>query len=491
MSATTTPVTTPQHDTFADWLSPILVKELRQGLQTYVFAIIFMGIQATMILTFGLQALISDGTGQELRDVDWFFWAMIWGPAIIIMPLRGMSAVTTEHKAQTLELMQMTHMSSFRIILGKWVGIVVQTLLLLISLLPYAILRYFFGGVNLTEDLGSISFIMLASMTLTAITIAASTLPGIFRGLVSIVVVWTMIGVATSRVFGGGSWGPFGVRTSLDSWQTILSLILLGGSYIVFCLELAASRIAPEAENHALRKRLIAFAVLLGSLGVIAIVKINSWGSHIGASAMAFGFPILLWTVVDALTELPNPNPHTYSAIAKKPWIVRRLGMALHPGWPSGLLFFIVVWGLYFMGLVIVDRGPSGARDQVLIIPMLVAGWIFTPLLPLLWLKNLKQRMVGFVGIQLLCWLIYIVAQNIVYRNGTGGREMSAAIGAIPSCSLYYLMDHGMTDHLTKSLVPIASLTTGGILLVLIFYAFREFRLMLRVERVARTGDSI
>ena len=487
MSAATS-VPKPLHDTFADWLSPILVKELRQGLQAYVFAMVFIGIHTTMILTFGLQALASDPDGLGLQETDWFFWAIIWGPALIIMPLRGMSAVTAEHKAQTLELMQMTHMSSFRIILGKWVGIVVQTLLLLVSLLPYAILRYFFGGVNLTQDLVNIGFILLASLTFTAWTIAASTLPGILRALAAIAIIWFMIGIASSRIF-GGSTSLFGLR--IMSWAGIGALLLVACSYILFSLELAASRIAPEAENHALRKRLIALAVLLGSLAVVAFIRFYGLSDNIASAAMALSVPIVFWTVMDALTETPNANPHTYSAIAHKPWVLRRLGMALHPGWPSGLLFSIVVWCLFFLGLGVANASRSIESQWVWATAVAVGGWMLTPLLPLLWLKNLKQRLVGFLGIQLLCWLVYVISQTILNRDGMGGREMSAVIGAIPSCSLYYLMDHGMTLHLEKVLMPIATITTGGILLVLILYSIREFRLMLRVERVARKGDGI
>ena len=52
---------------FSDWLSPILVKELRQGLKSRVFAGSFIVMQVVMILTMGLRLLEQSerGTGAD------------------------------------------------------------------------------------------------------------------------------------------------------------------------------------------------------------------------------------------------------------------------------------------------------------------------------------------------------------------------------------------------------------------------------------------
>ncbi len=488
MATPTTATLDPQHDTFADWLSPILVKELRQGMKTYAFATVFIGIQLVMILTFGIQALFTKGPQADFSDAEGFFWAMIWVPALIIMPMRGMSAVTEEYKAQTLELMQMTHMSSVRIVIGKWIGIVAQTLLILTSLLPYAILRYFFGGVDLTADLKNMVMIMLASVTLSASMIAISTLHGALRGLVTIAFVWAALGLGNMGryLFRGGS-GSFFFGSSMMSWWAVAGVGLIAAGYTAFSLEIAASRIAPEAENHAMRKRLVACAVLLAATAFVVLLRVLGWDREYGVGALGMTLPILVWTMVDGLTELPIANPQTYRTMATRSWLVRRLGIAFHPGWPSALIFAMLTFGLFFAALA--RSIPITAKaDELRTMMILAGGWLLTPLLPLLWMKNLKQRMMGFLGIQLLCLLLFIVANIMKDHSRLASGEGWTALSFIPSCSLYIAMDEGFANGVAQELAAISGVVTLGILAILLLRAMNEYKLMLKVERITRQG---
>src|SRR6188474_3353491 len=137
----------PTHgNDFADWLSPILVKELRQGLKSRAFVVTFIIVQVVMILLVGMQLLtLAGGGGRGAMDAfDGFFWAFVWLPLLVMMPARGLTAVSEEVKANTLDLVQLTRLSAFRIVFGKWVALVSQTFLLVAAILPYAVLRYFF-----------------------------------------------------------------------------------------------------------------------------------------------------------------------------------------------------------------------------------------------------------------------------------------------------------------------------------------------------------
>src|SRR5438128_7317412 len=71
---------------FADWLSPILVKELRQGMRARVFVSSFLILQALMIFNV-IVGLLSSAQQADTSFSSGFFWWMIGLPVLLIMPL--------------------------------------------------------------------------------------------------------------------------------------------------------------------------------------------------------------------------------------------------------------------------------------------------------------------------------------------------------------------------------------------------------------------
>ena len=82
--------------------------------------------------------------------------------------------MSEETRANTFDLVQLTRLTAFRITLGKWLALVAQTALLVAALLPYAVLRHYFGGVDVITDLVIIAHLMMASFVLTAGAVALS-----------------------------------------------------------------------------------------------------------------------------------------------------------------------------------------------------------------------------------------------------------------------------------------------------------------------------
>ena len=167
-----------KHSDFGDWLSPMVVKELRQGMRSRIFVAAFYLTQLLMILSTVFGLIAASRTENVPSDLFGFlsglFWFMVSVPLLFVMPLLGFGALHTEMKAGTLELVFLTRLSAWRIVAGKWTALMAETLLLVCAILPYVILRYFLGGVNIIEDLQSLFFLLLASALLTAATLAMS-----------------------------------------------------------------------------------------------------------------------------------------------------------------------------------------------------------------------------------------------------------------------------------------------------------------------------
>ena len=165
---------------FSDRLSPMLVKELRQGLRTKVFTSAFILLQVLLLFSTSIASL-APGAGPALDGFFWFFLSLALS---FIQPLRGINALNEETRLNTLELILLTKLDALRIVTGKWASIVGQSALLAVAVLPYVVLRYFLGGVDIVHDLAYLLILLFLSAILTALTVGFSAFPSvILRGL--------------------------------------------------------------------------------------------------------------------------------------------------------------------------------------------------------------------------------------------------------------------------------------------------------------------
>ena len=158
---------------FSDRLPRMLVKELRQGMRARTFVAVFLGLQCflALVMLFATTATSLTGTGSVVSQIIFLFFCLA---VLVVQPLRAMNALHGEIKSTTIDMMVLTRLTARRIVAGKWASIVAQTLLLLVSIIPYLILRYFFGGMNLFAELLALFSIAILSACLTAINVGLS-----------------------------------------------------------------------------------------------------------------------------------------------------------------------------------------------------------------------------------------------------------------------------------------------------------------------------
>ena len=90
---------------FSDKLSPMLVKELRQGLRTNTFVVLFLVLQALLALVLLIAGPIaaseagsSGAAGQAVSKIIFCIYAL---GVLVVQPLRGISAIASEPKQNT------------------------------------------------------------------------------------------------------------------------------------------------------------------------------------------------------------------------------------------------------------------------------------------------------------------------------------------------------------------------------------------------------
>jgi hypothetical protein len=406
-AATTRPAPRWRGDDFPSWLSPMLVRELRQGVQSGGFAWTFVVLQGLMflLLSWAVTTLGSNPASPMNTAFNVFFWLVVGAVVAVVVPLRAVTSVSSERLGNNLDLVRLTRLSATRIIVGKWLAVVAQAGLIAVAVLPYLVLRYFFGGVNLVRDLQAFGWVVALSMVVAAWAIALSTL-----------VAWARI--AAGLLSGGGAFfvwilwmeGALGRVFGFMGVTTQLAILGLLGLYTVALLEFAASRIAPAAENHALRKRSLALAVACLWVGV------GGWANQATAIwTMAATFPLVLFWAIEAQLELPTAVQSIYTGFARYGSAGRAAAAIFSPGWASGLVFVVLLVGGCLSGWIVVTTKAAGTGRELVgtTIGAILAAAIVFPLPFVVYLQRLRQGLLLYLLVQLCCFMAFVFVQAV------------------------------------------------------------------------------
>jgi hypothetical protein len=361
----TSPSLSPGGRRLDDRLSPILVKELRQGMRARVFLLSFLLLQVFLVVLV-LYNLAAQGDYNALSVSNGFFWVIIGFALLVLMPLRGLVAVSQEVKNHTMETIMLTRLTAWRVVFGKWSALFAQSLLLVSAVLPYVVLRYFIGGDDVVSDFKWILFMLWLSGILIAASIAVS---GLSNPVIRIAVV---VGVVVTVIGGSDSLSSSGFSRE-DVWGIIGWLLSFGFFIPALLFELTASGIAPVSENHAVRRRLLALAFFGVAVGLTKMTH-NDFPAGIEIPLI-----ILISVCYFDLAEKPRLLPRLIQPLARRGVAGRIAALFLLPGWPTAMLFSLVAIPLA-MGIADQFIPPDAKIGWVLPI-MAVWGSILTPIL--------------------------------------------------------------------------------------------------------------
>jgi hypothetical protein len=455
---------------FPDWHSPMLVKELRQGMRSRVFVSAFYFTQILMILSvaFNLAATSSEDMPSGLTEfLNGLFWFLIALPLLFLMPVRGFAALHAEIKSGTLPLVFLTHLSAWRIAAGKWAALMVQTLLLVCAVLPYVLLRYFLGGIDILDDVQKLVLLFLTSAVLTAVTVAMSPyesklLRALFviamilsvQFLAGILLAWLSMG----RLGGGGG----------SLLQLYVGCAIFMPAFIVLCLEIAASKIAPAAENHALRKRVLALGVLgIGSaLGLLG----DDWK---WAYAVAVGF--LVPVIIDALSEPLQIVRTVYAPFYQRGAAGRLAGVFFTPGWPSASWFTLLAALLSAFPLLVFVRE---AEEQMVLLTMF-GSLLFPAVFIRLFMRGTKNFLGFYVGLHFFFGALTLM---LGIMSGISNQPYISWLAWIPNCAfLIFLTDQVRSEHagMVYAMATLSAAVCFGAALLLSLAPLRDIRIAL------------
>jgi len=403
-----------------DWLSPILVKELRQGMRARVFVISYLLLQVFLSVLV-LANAAAQGDSRALEDESHYFWVIVGFALLILMPLRGLVAISQEVRNRTMETIMLTRMTAWRVVFGKWSALFAQSLLLVSAVLPYVVLRYFIGGDDIVADFVWIIVFLWASGLLIAASIAIS---GLTNVVIRIILLIAMVGIISTAASALSTPGfSFGSPWLAAGWMAIYGFFVPA-----LLFELTASGLAPASENHAIRRRVLAVAFFGLSLPMSVISKPDFYAAILIPSLVVVG------VCYYELSEKPRIIPRMVRSFAR--WSVPgRIGAAfLLPGWPSGLLFSLVMIPLAMTALFwFMPPDPSTVAFIPLLTILSTFGSVFVPILIChTFLPRLNQVLLMVVLYNIILLGVTSILEGFAALTHTGIAPILAFVPSLP-----------------------------------------------------------
>ena len=355
------------HDRISDVLNPIVVKELRQAVNSnflVVTLVLFLGLQLLVVGLF----LTNESMASSFNAGRDSFSALLFillVTCLLFIPAYTGIRLATERSVENVDLLFITNLRPWSIIWGKFLAALALTVLLYSAGMPFISFTYLLRGIDLLSifSLMAINFIVVAAGIQCAILIGALPVKWVFKLILGMLWLGCLIVVAPplfgQAVLPGGLL-DLGIASRIGSWQfwSISLCALVVGLTIMGTLALlAAVAISPLSANRALPVRIFCtVAWLITGVGAAvwsyssnSIVPIGGWGFlHVVLYSIGLFF---------AISERENLGMRIRRSIPRL-WLLRPFTFLFYSGAGGGVAWsclmmiltfaFIVTWSTFF-----------------------------------------------------------------------------------------------------------------------------------------------
>ncbi len=226
MTATANITAKAEPPDFPDWFSPLLVKDLRQGLRSRWFIAVFLWVQVSMVALVAIHLLYfmgaADGMMPKFQSYfsEGLFFTNITLILHVLIPLRGVFLADADVDPGNLPLLRVTGVLSRRIAVSKLVVTMFMVFLAMAAMLPYVTLRYFLSGVDIVGDFMRLCWIGVGSAVIAAWGLLLAIMPAVWRAVVGALLVFGGL-----PIFEGVLWMMINVSREWSA-ETFISVMI-------------------------------------------------------------------------------------------------------------------------------------------------------------------------------------------------------------------------------------------------------------------------
>jgi hypothetical protein len=358
----------------SDWLSPLVVKEVRQVVRGREFMLSFgTSLLAGLAVAFFGAA---DALSGSNTSGSWTFAALIGCLAFLgvgVVPLGAFNALRSERMEQTFDLIMLTGLSPRRIVIGKLLAQVVKLVTFFAAIAPFIAMSFLLGGIDVVTILISLVVLFMWSMWAGALFLFLSTasksraMSGVVFGVVAIAAVLGLGMGRTLFLLSGRAVflpGPFGVvslgTATLRGFVTMTAFWLAS---LVNLILLAENRLSLPTEDSVTPLR-IGFLVqfLLMIAWALAFLANPVLGSYPAAGALAFygGLQLAAVAAFSVTDDLAVPRRVLYRMTSPSRW--RWLLVMFGPGAGRGAAYVLVQMVLLVAAVQVLTPAAADLR---------------------------------------------------------------------------------------------------------------------------------
>ena len=267
-----------------DRLNPILIKETRQSLKSRQFVFTFFSLLTAALawtIVGSLSRMPQIYTTPSAPTLLLGYYALLAVPMLLVVPLAAYRSLEVEIDDGTLELLSISVLTPWQIVLGKLASSLLQILLYFIVLFPCMAYAYTLRGVDLISIFLMASALLGSGVLLTIIAIFFAPLTHSRTGrtltlLLTVIILLTAVAVISCLI-------GFLILNGIsfqdgEKFFLITACVTLGCCFGHLLLTAAAAQLTPESENRSspLRRSLLALSTTLLFISALALFTLDA-----------------------------------------------------------------------------------------------------------------------------------------------------------------------------------------------------------------------
>ncbi len=334
----------------SDWLNPIVVKELRQAVQSRFVVAALLILLAIQIIAVGIYLLASRdplGNFDAGRTVFMLLFGILLAVSMLFVPLYTGVRLAAERSETNLDLLFITTIKPRSIIAGKLLAAVTLAVLIFSACLPFLTFTYFLRGIDLPSMLVALvlGFAVVILSSQLAVFVACMPINRAFKFMLGLLMLFIFLSGYTATMAGSSDLISRGVGSRLgdgDFWQWLGIFALNFAGLLGLLFVLSVAMITSASANRALPVRL--YLTIIWMLGAAAALT--------GSQLERTHDPLVFWQgafnvilALSLLTSASERDPAGRRVLRDLPqsgWI-RPLAFFFFSGSASGLLWTSVM----------------------------------------------------------------------------------------------------------------------------------------------------
>jgi hypothetical protein len=346
-----------------DRLNPIVVKELRQAVQSkfvtsvlVLFLMLQLVILGVFLVTTGVERIMENPDYAVGRRVFVIFQSILLGTCMLFIPGYTCARLSAERANNNVDLLFITTLRPRAIVGGKFLAALILAVLVFSACAPFMTFTYLLRGIDVPSILLVLAADFLAVAGAVQVLIFLAVVPGHnvakailgILGLIGLVYYFVGVLLGTFEIIDRG------VATTMDTkefWAAVGAIAVGAGSVTALFFTWSVALLSPPSANRAWPVRVCLLAVWLATG-----LTFGTWSRVLNASGPLKGWVVFMGVLVGlGLTVAVSERDHWGLRVARtipRRWWLRGPAFLIYSGAAGGLAFALLLFGLGWLNLV-------------------------------------------------------------------------------------------------------------------------------------------